>query len=320
MCKGDETMERSNVNLFFACDERYIPFLAVTLISVKENRSEQRNYNIIILNTGITEANKMKIVSTLAEPGFNIEFHDISACVESISKKLHTRDYYSKTTYFRLFIPKLYPEIDKALYLDCDIILRSDVGELFDTELGDNLVGAVPDEFVLSVERLHGYVTKRIGVENYSDYFNAGVLIMNLKAMREYDFEQKFIEVLSEIKFDVAQDQDYLNAICKSKKVLIDKEWNIMPGFSSDKKSVKLVHYNLDNKPWHKDDVELSDIFWQYSDKTVFANEIREIKQNYHEQTKSAKQTISLIDLAELQAADSGTNFFIQSTLERICG
>lgn len=313
-------MKDSNVNLFFACDDLYIPFLAVTLLSVKENRNVNRCYDIRILNIGIEESNKNKIISSFAEPGFNIEFKDISTCIKKISKNLHTRDYYTKTTYFRLFIPALYPGIDKAIYLDCDVVLCSDVGELFDTEIGNNLVGAVTDEFVLSVERLHGYVTKRIGVKEPSDYFNAGVLVMNLKAMREYGFEKRFTNLLSDVKFDVAQDQDYLNAICNTKRISLDRAWNCMPGFSAIRKAIKLVHYNLDSKPWHKDGVEFSDVFWKYSDRTIFGSEIREIRRNYCEQTKSASQTRSLIDLAEMQANDDNTNFLIQRKIARICG
>lgn len=311
-------MKNNGVNLFFACDDGYIPFLAVTLCSIKEHRDTSRDYDIVILNTGIKEENKQKLTASLSGAGFCIKFEDISASVAALGDRLHTRDYYSKSTYFRLFIPELYPSLDKALYLDCDIVLCADVAELYDTEVGENLVGAAPDGFVQTVPRLHGYVTERIGVRRVADYFNAGVLLMNLKAMREYGFARRFVDLLSEVKFDVAQDQDYLNAICRGRCYPIEGSWNRMPGFGSG--AAKLIHYNLDSKPWHKDGIEFSDIFWQYSDRSAFACEIREIRKKYRDQATSAAQTTALIDLAEAQGESTTENCVIRKTIERICG
>ena len=306
------------VNLFFACDDGYIPFLAVTLTSIKAHVSPERTYSIRVLNTGIKEEGKERIITSLSDENFKIEFVDITPSVEAISEKLHTRDYYSKTTYYRLFIPELYKDIDKALYLDCDLVLCSDVAELYDTDLTDNLVGAISDGFVCSVSRLHGYVTERVGVDSPADYFNAGVLLMNLKEMRKALFGEKFITLLSKITFDVAQDQDYLNVLCNGRRVTVGGEWNCMPGFCSACKERKLIHYNLDSKPWHKDDVEFSDIFWKYADRCAFADEIREIKNTYTGNDKSEGETRSLIDVAEEQGLDEEKNREIRRELASI--
>lgn len=313
-------MKNKDVNLFFACDDGYIPFLAVTLLSIREHRDVGRDYNVVILHTGIKTENREKLLASLTGAGFYIRFEDISASLEEIGERLHTRDYYSKSTYYRLFIPELYPKLDKALYLDCDVVLCADVSALYDTEIGENLVGAATDGFVRSVSRLHGYVTGRVGVGQPADYFNAGVLLMNLKAMREYGFERRFTDLLSAVKFDVAQDQDYLNAICKNRRTPIDGAWNRMPGFSDGTGEVKLVHYNLDSKPWHKDGIEFSNVFWEYSDRSAFAHEIREIRKNYRHQASAAAQTAALIDLAEAQGGDVHQNRLIRETIERICG
>lgn len=311
-------MNNSDVNLFFASDDGYTPFLAVTLVSIKKHRNPKRNYNIRVLNTGISEENKNRILSSLASKGFNIEFTDISKSVNVISEKLHTRDYYSKTTYYRLFIPELYPDIDKALYLDCDLVLLTDVAELYDLELGESLVGAVSDGFVSSVPRLHGYVTERIGVRSPSDYFNAGVLLMNLKEMREFHFAERFIDLIGQVTFDVAQDQDYLNVLCKGRRVSIGSEWNCMPGFCREKTEPKLIHYNLDSKPWHKEGVEFADKFWKYADESNYGIEIREIRESYSENKKSEEQTRNLIDVAEEQGNDKFKNREIREMLASI--
>ena len=311
-------MNNSNVNLFFACDDGYMPFLAVTLASIRNHKNPERDYNIRVLHTGVKEESRERILNALATTGFNIEFADISESVNTIADKLHTRDYYSKTTYYRLFIPELYPNIDKALYLDCDVVLLTDVAELYDVELKDNLVGAVADGFVRSVSRLHDYVTERIGVHKPVDYFNAGVLLMNLKEMREADFGKRFIDLLGEITFDVAQDQDYLNVLCNGRRLPIGEEWNVMPGFFKSDAEKKLIHFNLDSKPWHKDGVEFEDIFWKQADDSCFAAEIRAIREGYTENEKSETETKSLIDIAEEQGRDEAKNREIREKLASI--
>ena len=306
------------VNLFFACDDGYIPFLAVTLISIKKNRDRARDYNIRVLNTGISDNHKERIFSSVAEYGFNIEFVDITEKVEEISDRLHTRDYYSKSTYYRLFIPELYPTLDKALYLDCDIVVLGDISELYDTDLGDNLVGGVSDGFVLHTKRLHGYVTNRIGVEKPEDYFNAGVLLMNLKEMRRIDFGKKFVDLISQVTFKVAQDQDYLNTLCKSRALSIDKKWNCMPDFNDSDGGDMLIHYNLDRKPWQRDGIEFSDIFWRYCALTSYLSEIEERKANFSAARKASEVTVSLIDIAEAEGLDEIGNERIREALVKI--
>lgn len=312
-------MKKEAVKLFFACDDGYIPFLTVALFSIKEQRDVSRDYDIVILHTGIGPENRERVLGALSGAGFHIAFRDISSSLEEIGARLHTRDYYTKSTYYRLFIPKLYPELDKALYLDCDLVACADVGELYDVALGGDLVGAAADGFVQSVSRLHGYVTGRVGVAAPTDYFNAGVLLMNLAAMREYGFEGRFADLLSAVKFDVAQDQDYLNALCRKRRTVIGSEWNAMPGFFCGD-APKLVHYNLDSKPWHKDGIDFADVFWHYSDRAAFAAEIREIRKRYCHQASAAAQTAALIDLAEAQGMQDEENRLIRERVERICG
>ena len=128
-------MEKTKViPIFFAVDDGYIPFLAVALSSLIENSSKEYHYSIKILYTDIKEENKKKI-SKYEKENVNIEFVDLNYYIEEVKDKLYTRDYYSKTTYFRLFIPNLYPQYNKALYLDSDIVILGDIAELYNTQI-----------------------------------------------------------------------------------------------------------------------------------------------------------------------------------------
>lgn len=273
--------------IFFAVDDGYMPFLAVTLQSLVENASTDYYYLIKILYTNISEDNKERIKKYERE-NVNIEFVDLNYYIGTIKDKLYTRDYYSKTTYFRLFIPNLYPQYDKVLYLDCDIVLLRDVAELFNIDIGDNLVGAAPDDVIQTYEVFQEYVEKVVGVADFRNYFNAGVLLMNLDELRKYNFQEKFLYSLDKIKFSVAQDQDYLNRLCKGRVKIIDKTWNRMPisNIEVDEKDLKLIHYNLAFKPWHFEDILYKEYFWKYAQKTEYFDEILRIKENYSDEEK----------------------------------
>ena len=98
----------------------------MTLTSLKENCNPKRDYALRILHTGLDPENIRRRTDSFASDGVTMEFIDITQAVEQFSGKLHTRDYYSKSTYHRLFIPDLFPGLDKALYLDSDVVLLGD--------------------------------------------------------------------------------------------------------------------------------------------------------------------------------------------------
>ena len=107
MLNGIET-----VKIVFAVDDRYIPFLAVAIQSLVDHSSIDNYYSIKILHTDVSEENKKKIEKYRAE-NITIEFIDLNYYLEKIKDKLYTRDYYTNTTYFRLFLPELYPQYNR---------------------------------------------------------------------------------------------------------------------------------------------------------------------------------------------------------------
>ncbi len=299
----DKNKER--LPIFFAIDDFYIPFFAVALKSLVDNSSEKYEYLIKILNTDISEENKKKI-KKFEKNNINIEFVDLNYYIDKIKDKLYTRDYYAKSTYFRLFIPELYPQYDKALYLDSDIIILEDIANLYNTDIGNNLVGAIPDDIIQNGKEFQEYAEKVVGVSSYKNYFNAGILVMNLDELRKFKFQEKFLYLLETIKFSVAQDQDYLNRICKGRVTYIENSWNVMPLPRKPKEGeeLKLIHYNLTYKPWHSDSIGYKEYFWRYAKKTEFFKEIQKIKNDYTEEERFADMETEkkLVELAKKEA------------------
>lgn len=296
-------MNKNIVPVFMAVDDGYIPFLGVALKSVIENSSKENKYEIKILYTKVSEENKNRIKAYETE-NVSIEFVDLSSKLHEIEDKLYTRNYFSNTTYFRLFIPELYPEYDKAVYIDSDTVTLADIADLYNTDMGDNLIAGIPDGVVQAIPVFQEYVEKVVGVIDYNNYFNAGIIVMNLKALREYKFQEKFLYMLEKIKFEVAQDQDYMNRLCKGRVKLLGFEWNRMPAMGKREGTINLVHYNLGCKPWYFDDVLYQEYFWKYAKETEFYDEIRAMKSKYTDADKEKDDANSskLMELAKLEA------------------
>ena len=242
-------MERKKViHLFFTVDDNYINFLSTTIASIVHHSNDNYKYHLTIIHDGLSSESKKIIRKYDDNKKIFIHFFNVFVKVNALSIKLDVRDYYTITTYYRLFLPNLFPLLSKGLYLDSDIVLCDDVAKLYFTELGDNLVGAVPDASVQLFGEFSNYVEKVLEVD-HTKYFNAGILLMNFKKLREFNLEKKFISLIKKVTFKVAQDQDVLNYLCKDRVTYLDPRWNVMPlGKKLD--DPFLIHYNLMFKPW----------------------------------------------------------------------
>lgn len=305
------------IPIFFAADNAYTPFLCVSIASLKEKASKEYHYEIYILNTGISDAYQF-ILNQYNDVNFQINYVDVTKKLDAISERLHTRDYYSKTTYYRLFIADLFPEYDKALYLDSDICVVGDISQLYHTEIGDNWVGAISDNAVNVTYEFIEYVDKVVGVP-VPNYFNAGILILNLKKFREVSFLDLFADLLEKVKFDVAQDQDYLNALCVGHVHFISKKWNRMPipDPDFDETELCLIHYNLTLKPWHYKDVLYAKYFWEVASKTPFYETLLHILNTYDEeavaQDREIEKHLRQLALEESKMPNTYYTMFVQN-------
>ena len=119
-------------------------------------------------------------------------------------------------------------------------------------------------------------------------YINSGVLLMNLKALREKEFDRHFLQLLNTYHFDcIAPDQDYLNAICAGKIQYLDGTWDTMPDDTKPPvANPKLIHYNLFSKPWCYDGIPYGETFWQYARKSDYYGDICAHKAAYGEEQK----------------------------------
>ncbi len=287
------------IPIFFSVDNAYAPFLATALKSAIDNSSKSRQYKAIVLHQELSENNRKRL-SSLATDNFKIEFTEMKNELDGITDRMSNRlrcDYFTLTIYFRLFIPTMFPEYDKGIYIDSDVVLNSDIAELFDTDIGDNYIGACTDFSIQDVPPLVHYIENAVGVER-TEYINSGVLLMNLKKLREVKLDYHFLRLLNQYHFDcIAPDQDYINAMCNGNIYYLGEEWDTMPNDNKPPlKNPKLIHYNLFSKPWCYDNIQYGEKFWHYVKQTDFYEEAVAYKENYSaKQKKSDSECMDLL-------------------------
>lgn len=290
--------KQSIIPIFYASDSNYLPYLSVSLISLMKNANKNYKYNIYILHSGINKDEQQPILD-LANDIFNIEFVNVSERLNEVNGNLQLRDYYTGATYYRIFIANMFPNLDKAIYLDSDTIVLGDISKLYSYDLLDNYLGAISDKVVASHPVFQDYCKEVLGILP-NRYINAGILLMNLKKFKEDDFYSKFKDLLIEYKFCVAQDQDYLNVLCKDKIKYLPYSWNTMPVGGENKMLPNLIHYNLTMKPWHYADIPYAGLFWKYAKESSYIDDIRKEFGNHtiERKEKDNKTEEGLIKLA----------------------
>lgn len=272
------------IPVFFTIDDNYAPILGAALKSLTANASRDRKYIINIIHDGLSEKNEARLAA-MSDDTFDIRTVPMSIKDTGISdrKENHLRcDYFTMTIFYRLFIPEMFPQYDKGIYLDSDIIIPGDISQLYDIALEGNLIGACPDRSVTDIPELVSWIENGTGVRR-DRYVNSGVLLMDMKKLRENRFLEHFLKLLNTWHFEsIAPDQDYINAICEGRIRFLGEEWDVMPNQGRPLfMSPKIIHYNLFEKPWLYDGVQYADYFWKYAHQSDFHEDICRIMENY---------------------------------------
>ena len=298
----------SKIDVFFACNANSVKETYVSIFSLVNNANKNVRYNIHILHDD-ENIKTLSAFDDLASKKVTIIRDNIKNVGNIKWEKLLLRPGYDRTIYYKFFMPLLYPKLNKAIYLDSDILVLKDISKLFGIKLGNNLIGAVQDKSITSYDKGQKYIEKVLGVD-VDKYFNGGVYLINLKeAYNQKTFEQ-FIELSDFYAFKVAQDQDYLNVLYKGKVLYIDAIYNeqVVSGNIDVIDNIKILHFNGPRKPWLYKEIQYSDMYWNMAKQTKFYGEFVEEFNNYkYEDRESDKRKneviLSYID-SELRKED----------------
>ena len=271
------------IPIVFSTDDNYAPYLSVALQSLLDHTNAEKLYDIIVLQDGLSEQHRTLLSSQCTSyPNVSLRYHDVPEELKGYDFQLNMLPI---ATYYRICAPGIFAKYEKIVYLDVDICVLSDVGELYAATLGDNMVGACRDYGMMRLmqvkewPQLRSYLTDTLGMANPTDYVNAGVLIFNIKACIEQNFTQRMLDVISSHKTEFG-DQDMLNEVCQGTICFLDPAWN--SAYRVDKayvpealyeahlqglRSPKIVHYmgGQNSKPWNSARYNEAALWWQYA-------------------------------------------------------
>ncbi len=288
----------NNIPVAITSSNEYAPFLGVLIESIIENSSKNNNYDIIVLSKEITEQNKLLLLEEIKDhKNFSLRFFEIGKYLEKYT--FHTGYHITIMTYCRLALVDILQMYDKAIYLDCDVIINDDIADLYNHDLGNNMIGAAIDTVMAGLnnsasmnkqrkEQLD-YNINKLGIKDVFKYFNAGIIVLNLLEFRKKYTAESLLSLAASENWKWF-DQDVLNKICYGRVTLIEQAWNFMchrldqEGDSTEKLAPKEIyenycyarlnpkalHYCGRTTPCFAPLVDNAYYFWKYARNTPF--------------------------------------------------
>lgn len=298
--------EHNLVSVVIASDNNYVPHLAALILSICDNFTGKRDLDLLVLDGGITQENQrllIRLVSGIS--GVQLSFIPMMDEFQDYFVHMH----FSRTTFYRLVLEKLLPSRNKVIYVDCDTIVLGDLAELWDLDLGDKPLAAVPDLImehfcrakVLSADFTGSlpaadYLSRYLGVASSPTcaYFQAGLLIMDLAKMRKLNLGQAMVHELTQARYWFL-DQDVLNKYYASNYLPLPNSWNfvnceaeIIDTLSEESRNrlrqsasqINLIHYaGYEAKPWINKHANLSCHYFYYLRQTFWYEQVLEALQ-----------------------------------------
>lgn len=282
------TPSKERIPVVLACNNSYAPFVSVTIESLLHNSDLYYYYDIYVLHTNLSRDS----IKGLEEqtPNYSVRCINVSKYINPHLKNLPKNSkYITLETYYRIIIPSLLSEYEKAVYIDCDLVVLGDISKFYHFDVSKHMVGGVRNP-LHTIMKEH---IEELGLDPYK-YINAGVLLMNLDMMRKRDFENTCFELLAtrELRF---MDQDAINLACENSIKYFDMSWNYgwhyerlnnfkderyhlleseLEEYEQASECINILHYTGDVKPWKNSKYRFGTLFWEYAKRSPFYKDI----------------------------------------------
>jgi len=276
-------MEKNSelIRIALAPNDKFVKYALVLMISVLENTSS--NVEFIILHSNLNAESKVYLNSVSKYSNARVTYAQVD---ENVFTGFQNASWTTIQAWFRALIPDIFPEIDKVIYLDCDTMLVSNIKQLWDIDVSDKVAAVVQD--VLYSDQLCKQLSLKSNV-----YFNSGMLVLNCKKWREMNLFEKVKDCAMNNKAIKYGDQDVLNFVIDTDKIVISPKFNYMENWWRDyshdykdefktdyeecrKGNAVVVHF-AGYKPLNaKTRNSYKDLWWQYAKKTPFYLELLE--------------------------------------------
>lgn len=273
----------NEIPIVMATDYNYLFPTAVTIWSVLKNGNKNTGYCFYFLVKAELAGMDNGLFDKIREAYPNFSYQYAAVDGKPFEKVTLTNQHVTIETYYRLVICELFPSWDKCLYLDGDLIVQCDIAELYQLDMKENCLAAVKD-VGMQCGRGAYFIRhkKELGFKNMETYFNAGVLVFNLKKIRDDSMTAQFLKAI-DCNYSL-EDQDILNVTCKGKVLNLPLKYNVFSGFFGKTELyscgtfpleelgeikedyIKIVHYAGEvEKPWKNRYSKKAGLWWLYA-------------------------------------------------------
>lgn len=293
------------IPVVLASDENIVFSVGVVMASLSANAQEGTSYDIRFLAAGdVTADSKRKLADIARTNSHCLSF----TCVDmrdSLADIPRTHQYVNHVSAYKMLIAECLPDVDKALYIDTDVIVRGDLSELYASDLGQCHFGGVVN--MLNQVWYHDRVCRQAQMERLDDYVNAGVLLMNLALIRREGVADRWKALLG--RFEGSVDQHILNHVSCGRIAFLPLRYNVclsnLPlyrdgsahAFASPGEVRRayedpvIFHFTLKTKPWDYYDLPFSHEWYRYFKMTPFWDGRRRVSLGSGVQAESCKQS-----------------------------
>lgn len=210
------------MNILFSSDNNYAQHLGVAIYSLLNNNREESEIAVYVVDNDIFPDNRSRLKEIIAcFQNASIVFIPFTKWKDSLHLNMGWP--ISLSSYARLFVASMLPiDVEKVLYLDCDMIITASLQDLWNYDLKGNVIAAVQDA-------VGDRIKNAVGLLQEESYFNAGMLLIDLKSWRENQCEKKCIGFIVENHGQVTHhDQGVLNGVFRNEWTRLPVKYNVM--------------------------------------------------------------------------------------------
>jgi lipopolysaccharide biosynthesis glycosyltransferase len=284
----------SEMNIAFCINNTYADKAAVVMTSVLENHPDTQ-VHFYIFSSDLCD-DSLLMLQKLQTKYKNFTVQKVNVHKQLFNNLPLTVGYIPIEAYYRYLIADLLPELNKILYLDADLIVDKNISDFYNTDLGNYYLAGAEGLYV--TESGH---KPNIGLTDNDAYINAGVLLMNLKQMRQNKLGSKLLEATKKLQNKIKyQDQDIINIVCKGKILIVDSIYNFTQhNILREKNKIKaacIIHYTGRKKPWGPEarKVKLAKVWQKYANIT---NQILFPEQKQNKPVNLFKKILQLLHI-----------------------
>lgn len=291
MLEERNQLKKECITVAFATDSNYQYYTGAALYTLLNHISVENTYHIIILSSNLSREEQHFFQDLIqpynkTAPHVSLEYVDMEKWVKIIGKEKFFTGNFAIANYYRLFLPFILKDEKKVIYLDSDIIVKGDIAKLWDIDMEGNAIAAALDfscsKFPVTLQemQLSKYCKNILQLKNSAEYFNSGVLLLDLEKLRAMDFLQVVqAEINTGIEF-LLVDQDILNRVFQNAFTILPPLWNYIPG--KNKKLLPKAHiiHFAGYRPWLSIHKPFASLWWQEAEQLPFYQKILENRKN----------------------------------------